>query len=681
MNETLLYLLKVSAAIALLTLPYYLALRNDASLVVKRIYLVSGILLSWTFPLLTVRKPAIIAVTDPVFVIDPGVSTTAVTELAASGSAGISAGEVITILYLTGILVFLVMNLTGLTRLTRQADRPSAHKNVILTRSEKVFTLFPKIYLPQKYNDPKAIDAILIHERAHLRQLHIVDLLISEISLALTWFNPFSWLISRMIKENHEHLADREVLSQGVRPAHYKSLLLNHALGGEVFRLGHQFNHSLTKKRFNMMKKMKATKRGVLKYIVFVPAILAFTLMATAAGQQPRAVTGKVYLESKDVPATGASVVIAGTTMGTVVDDQGTFTLEVTGNPRIAISYVGYETAMVTAKKVEKGPVVLVPTTYEIKLSDQKMKWLDKKQKEVFIITEDDAGEGEKKRSVKIIAENGEEPVYLVNGEKVKTLEDLDPEIIEKIEVIKNGDDPVMKKFKTDAGVVMITTKKKDGSLIALKEDSMTVFVKKVTKDELTGEEGEEVEFEVEIDEDIDADMASVDDQEIEIEVEVEVIEKEVDGEEEEVIEYIIKKTGTETGEKVRKKVIVKGADADKEFTWKSKGEEEEMFYIVEDIPSFPGGTEALGAYIDENLEYPAKEKKNSMAGKVMVEFKVNADGSLSDIRVAQSSNTLFDKAALKVFEEMPAWNPGVQRGKKVSCKVIVPVRFIPGQE
>jgi len=678
MNETLLYLLKVSAAIALLTLPYYLALRNDASLVVKRIYLVSGILLSWTFPLLTVRKPAIIAVTDPVFVIDPGVANTATAEAVAAASAGISAGEVLTILYMTGILVFLVMNLTGLTRLTRQADRPSARKNVVLTRSDKVFTLSPKIYLPQKYDDPKAIDTILIHERAHIRQLHVVDLLISEISLALTWFNPFSWLISRMIKENHEHLADREVLSRGVNPAHYKALLLNHAVGGEVFRLGHRFNHSLTKKRFNMMKKMKATKRGVLKYIVFVPAILAFTLMATAAVEQPRTVTGKVYLESKAVPATGASVVIAGTTMGTVVDEQGAFTLEVTGNPRIAISYVGYETAMVTAKQVEKDPVVLVPTTYEIKLSDQTMKWLDKKQKEVFIITEDDAGEGGKKTEVKVIAENGKEPVYIVNGKKVKTLEDLDPEIIEKIEVIKDGDDPVMKKFKTDAGVVMITTKKKDGSLIALKEDSMTVFVKKVTRDELTGEEGEEVEFEVEIDEDIEAGMASVNDQDIE--VEVEVTEKEVDGEEGEVTEYIIKKK-TESGEKVRKKVIVKGVDADKEITWKSKDEDEEMFYIVEDVPSFPGGNEELGVYIDENLEYPAKAKKNSMAGKVMVEFKVNADGSLSDIRVAQSSNPLFDKAALKVFEDMPAWNPGVQRGKKVACKVIVPVRFIPGQE
>lgn len=626
MNDSLIYLLKVSAAIALVTLPYYMVLRNDASLVVKRIYLVSGILLSWTFPLLSVRKPGIISVTDPVFIIDPAIATTTGTDLVTTGATGISAATVLTLLYLTGILAFTLLNFAALSRLIKQENRPSAHKNVWLTNSEKVFTIFSKIFLPEKYAAPAAIDAILIHERAHIRQLHAADLLISEISLALTWFNPFSWLISRMIKENHEHLADREVLSRGIKPAHYKALLLNHAVGGEVIRLGHSFNHSLTKKRFNMMKKLKATKRSMLKYIVFIPAILGFTLMATAAGEHPRMVKGKVYLESKDVPATGASVIIAGTTMGTVVDEKGEFTLEVTGNPRIAISYVGYETAMVSAKEIEKGPVVLVPTTYEIKLSDKKMKRVDKEQKEVFIIREDDAGEGVKKTEVKLIAKNGKEPVYVVNGEKVASIDDLDPKIIEKIEVFKDGKDPRMKEFETDAGVVMITTKKKDGSLIALKEDSVTVFVKKVSNDELTGEEGEvvEVEVEVEIDEDI---------------------------------------------------------DIDKEITWKSKGEDEGVFYIVEDVPSFPGGTEALGAYIDKNLEYPAKAKKNSMAGKVMVEFIVNTDGSLSDLRVAQSSNTLFDKAALKVFEDMPAWSPGIQRGKPVSCKIIVPVRFIPEQE
>ncbi len=624
MNETLIYLLKVSAAIALVTLPYYLVLRNDASLVVKRIYLVTGILLSWTFPLLSVRKPGMISVTDPVFIIDPVTATTTGNELAATGATGISAATALTLLYLAGILAFILLNFAALSRLIKQANRPSAHKNVWLTNSEKVFTIFSKIFLPEKYAAPAAIDAILIHERAHIRQLHAADLLISEISLALTWFNPFSWLISRMIKENHEHLADREVLSRGVNPAHYKALLLNHAVGGEVFRLGHSFNHSLTKKRFNMMKKLKATKKGILKYILFVPAILTFTLMATAAVQQPRTVNGKVHLESKDVPATGASIVIAGTTMGTVVDEKGEFTLEVTGNPRIAISYVGYETAMVTAKEIEKKPVILIPTTYEIPLSDKPVKRVDKEQKEVFIIREDNAGEGGKKMEVKVIAKNGKEPVYVVNGERVTSIDDLDPEIIEKIEVFKDGKDPRMKEFETDAGVVMITTKKADGSLYELQEDSMTVFVRKVTKGELTGEEGDVVEFEVEIDDDV---------------------------------------------------------DVDKQITWKSKGEDEEVFYIVEEVPSFPGGNEALGAYIDENLEYPDKAKRNNMAGKVMVEFKVNPDGSLSNLRVAQSSNTLFDKAALKIFEEMPLWNPGIQRGKPVACKVIVPVRFISEQE
>jgi len=291
---------------------------------------------------------------------------------------------------------------------------------------------------------------------------------------------------------------------------------------------------------------------------------------------------------------------------------------------RIAISYVGYETAMVTAKEIEKKPVILIPTTYEIPLSDKPVKRVDKEQKEVFIIREDNAGEGGKKMEVKVIAKNGKEPVYVVNGERVTSIDDLDPEIIEKIEVFKDGKDPRMKEFETDAGVVMITTKKADGSLYELQEDSMTVFVRKVTKGELTGEEGDVVEFEVEIDDDV---------------------------------------------------------DVDKQITWKSKGEDEEVFYIVEEVPSFPGGNEALGAYIDENLEYPDKAKRNNMAGKVMVEFKVNPDGSLSNLRVAQSSNTLFDKAALKIFEEMPLWNPGIQRGKPVACKVIVPVRFISEQE
>ena len=106
-----------------------------------------------------------------------------------------------------------------------------------------------------------------------------------ELTLLLTWFNPFSWLISRMIKENHEHLADRQVLSAGVNPARYRAQLLNHTLGVNVFRLGNQFNHSLTLKRFKMMKKPKNSRAGIIKMSMLVPALLI--AMGLTTGMTP----------------------------------------------------------------------------------------------------------------------------------------------------------------------------------------------------------------------------------------------------------------------------------------------------------------------------------------------------------------------------------------------------------
>ncbi len=626
MNETLIYLLKVSLAIALVTLPYYLALRNDANLVVKRIYLVTGILLSWIFPILSVRKPAIISSMDPVFLIDPGQPATASGAMEVASHASISPVVILSILYMAGILTFIILNLIALSRVRKRINKRSGKKNVFLTNSEKVFTIYPNIFLPEKYAKTADNDAILIHERAHIRQLHMADLLISELSLALTWFNPFSWLISRMIKENHEHLADREVLSQGVRPAHYKSLLLNHALGGEVFRLGHQFNHSLTKKRFNMMKKMKAKKKGILKYILFVPTILAFTLMATATGQQAKTIEGKVYLETTDIPATGASVIIAGTTMGTVVDEQGAFTLEVTGNPEIVISFVGYETARLSARETDRRPVVLVPASYEIDL-DEKPRGVTKNV-DVKIIKEEIITDGSpKKVKMEIRSEIGSEPVYVVDGEVVTSIDDFEAEEIELVKVIKDPDNEIMKKYDTDTGVIMITLKEDSGVLKDRENKRM---------------DGIEKEEEVKV-------------------VKVKVIEE------------IETDDDVKAGTDIEKEIEV-GVDADAEV-------EEEVFFVVEDVPMFPGGRKALGEYIDTNLEYPAEASSKQMAGKVLVEFKVQTDGSLDAFRVAQSSNDIFNSAALAVFEDMPAWKPGKQRGKPVSCKVIVPVRFTPGEE
>lgn len=100
MADLFIYLLKVSAAIALVALPYYLVIRSDANLFLKRIYLAGGILLSWTFPLLTIRKPAIAAAELPVFYIYPAtVPGTGVPENISSG-ASLNIELIFAILYL-----------------------------------------------------------------------------------------------------------------------------------------------------------------------------------------------------------------------------------------------------------------------------------------------------------------------------------------------------------------------------------------------------------------------------------------------------------------------------------------------------------------------------------------------------------------------------------------------------
>ena len=117
--------------------------------------------------------------------------------------------------------------------------------------------------------------------------------MLMELTLLLTWFNPFSWLISRMIKENHEHLADRQVLSAGINPARYRAQLMNHTLGVNVFRLGNQFNHSLTLKRFKMMKKPKKSPWGIIKIALLIPAVLVTLGLTTGMTPQQKTIKGQ----------------------------------------------------------------------------------------------------------------------------------------------------------------------------------------------------------------------------------------------------------------------------------------------------------------------------------------------------------------------------------------------------
>ena len=105
--------------------------------------------------------------------------------------------------------------------------------------------------------------------------------------------------------------------------------------------------------------------------------------------------------------------------------------------------------------------------------------------------------------------------------------------------------------------------------------------------------------------------------------------------------------------------------------------EEEVVFVVVESMPEFPGGQQALFKYLSENVKYPVIAQENGIQGRVICQFVVNKDGSIVDVEVVRSGgDASLDKEAVRVIKSMPKWKPGKQRGKAVRVKYTVPVNF-----
>ena len=108
----------------------------------------------------------------------------------------------------------------------------------------------------------------------------------------------------------------------------------------------------------------------------------------------------------------------------------------------------------------------------------------------------------------------------------------------------------------------------------------------------------------------------------------------------------------------------------------KPKEEENKVFDVVEQMPSFPGGMAALMAYLQKSIKYPEIAEENGIQGRVVCTFVVERDGSVTDVRVAKSVDPSLDKEAVRVVSAMPKWIPGKQNGQSVRVKYTLPVTF-----
>lgn len=109
----------------------------------------------------------------------------------------------------------------------------------------------------------------------------------------------------------------------------------------------------------------------------------------------------------------------------------------------------------------------------------------------------------------------------------------------------------------------------------------------------------------------------------------------------------------------------------------KEDAEEAQVFFIVEEMPEFPGGEAALRSFIAKSINYPVIAQENGIQGKVYVTFVVDKDGGISEAKIARGVDPSLDKEALRVVNSLPKWKPGKQRGKPVRVSYTVPISFV----
>jgi protein TonB len=102
----------------------------------------------------------------------------------------------------------------------------------------------------------------------------------------------------------------------------------------------------------------------------------------------------------------------------------------------------------------------------------------------------------------------------------------------------------------------------------------------------------------------------------------------------------------------------------------------QQAFDVVEQMPEFPGGIKALLDYLCQNVKYPADAEKQKIEGRVIANFVVETDGSISNVEVFRPVFPSLDAEAVRVLSAMPKWKPGMQSGKVVRVKYTVPISF-----
>ena len=287
------YILKSSVCLALFYLFYRLLLSKETFHRFNRIALLGILFLSLLIPLfeVTVAQPTemthtMLTLEQLLTMADFYSQDTAVVAPIEVKDATLSGIQIALIIYLAGIIFFACRNVYSLIRLLlllRSGRKERFHSGIrLIIHDRKIapFSWMRYIVISEADLEENGRE-ILIHETAHIRNHHSIDLLVADLCIVFQWFNPASWLLKQELQNIHEYEADETVIKEGVDAKQYQLLLIKKAVGTRLYSMANSFNHSTLKKCITMMLKEKSNPWARLKYLYVLP-LAAITVTAFA---------------------------------------------------------------------------------------------------------------------------------------------------------------------------------------------------------------------------------------------------------------------------------------------------------------------------------------------------------------------------------------------------------------
>ena len=256
---------------------YHIFLKRDTLFKENRLFLLSGLVLAFLFPLIKIQRTVVV---DTPVIVGTGEQLSQVA-IASTDNGWYTPENILLALYIvvcTSLMVRFALKLASLKRLAQNARKRREKPFMHLETEKKIspFSFFNYLFYNPRLFEQDELHAVLEHEKVHARQFHTLDILFLELLKIFFWFNPILWLYKSAVKQNLEYLADHFAIARAENKVSYQYLMLKQAVDTQEFTLTNSFYNSLIKKRIVMLNQNQSKKVNVLKTLVIVPLLGLF---------------------------------------------------------------------------------------------------------------------------------------------------------------------------------------------------------------------------------------------------------------------------------------------------------------------------------------------------------------------------------------------------------------------